>query len=389
MLHPDRADPFDRVDLGALRRRQSYKWRGVPPDAIALTIAEMDTVLADPIRAEIERLLAAGDTGYLSSDTCVAAFVDFALSRWGWQVDRELVRPVADVLTGISDVMDLLTRPGDAVVVTPPVHPGFAALARHGRRRVLDAPLGDDGRLDFAALSAAFAAARRAADRVLLVLCSPHNPTGVVHSRTELATLARLAARFRVRVVADEAHAPLTYPDSAFTPYLTVPGGDNGLAVISAAKAWNLAGFRSALVVAGRGSAVDIARIPDIATNRASGLGLAAQAAAFGDAVEWLDEHLDALDRRRTLLGSLIDSQLPGVGFRVPEASFLGWLDFSALALRAEPAPFFAANAGVLLAPGTRFGSGGSGHARLNFATSTDYLVEAVERMADSLRLRG
>src|SRR5204863_1084158 len=128
-------------------------------------------------------------------------------SRWGWQGDPEHPRVVAAVMSGVAELLLALTAPGDQVVVNPPVYPPFLAVPREVGREVVEAPLGPDWRLDLDALEATFAHGARC-----YLLCSPHNPTGTVHTRDELAVVAELAAAHDVLVIADEVHAPMTLP---------------------------------------------------------------------------------------------------------------------------------------------------------------------------------
>ncbi|EWM63776.1 aminotransferase B [Micromonospora sp. M42] len=240
----------------------------------------------------------------------------------------------------------------------------------------------------------AFRRARAIGERPAFLLCNPHNPTGVVHRPDELATVAELAARHGVRVVSDEIHSPLALPGARFTPYLTVPGAQNAFALLSASKAWNLAGLKAALAVAGPDAADDLARMPEEVSHGPSHFGVLAHTAAFRAGGPWLDRLLDGLDANRALLGSLLAEHLPAVSWRPPEGTYLAWLDCRALGVPTEagdgpgvasdldgPARMFLDRARVALSSGHVFGAGGAGFVRLNFATSPAVLTEAVTRM--------
>jgi cystathionine beta-lyase len=300
-------------------------------------------------------------------------------------------------MIGCAEVLRLVTGAGDAVVVNPPVYPPFYAFVEHIGRRVVEAPLGEDRRLDLNRLEAAFRAERPAA----YLLCSPHNPTGTVHTADELAAVAGLAQQYGVRVVADEAHGPLVLPGARFVPYLSVPGTGNALAVTSAAKGWNLPGLKAALILAGPNADGTLARLPEIVSHGPSHLGVLAHTAALRAGGEWLDALLAGLDRKRALLADLLGAHLPDVRYLPPQASYLAWMDCRGLGLddgagaprgdvtiTAGPAAVFAESARVALSAGPAFGTGGAGHVRLNFATSGDVLTEAVRRMAAAVHPR-
>ncbi|CAM5308465.1 cysteine-S-conjugate beta-lyase OS=Streptomyces fumanus OX=67302 GN=GCM10018772_26380 PE=3 SV=1 [Streptomyces fumanus] len=325
-----------------------------------------------------------GDTGYAAGTGYAEALAAFAGKRWGWDglaVDRTAIVP--DVMLGVVEMLRLVTGPGDPVIVNPPVYPPFFAFVTHLDRRIVEAPLGPDLRLDLAALEDAFRRAVGRGGRAAYLLCSPHNPTGTVHTAGERAAVAGLGPeRYGVRVVADEIHAPLVTGGARFVPYLSVPGAERGLSLMSASKGWNLAGLKAALAVAGPGAAADLARLPEEVGDGPSHVGVLAHTAALRDGTAWLDALLAGLDENRRLLTRLLAERLPGIVHRAGEATYLAWLDCRALGLGDDPAEVFLRRGRVALSPGPDFGTGGAGHVRLNLATTPEVLTEAVRRMA-------
>ena len=202
----------------------------------------------------------------------------------------------------------------------------------------------------------------------------------------ELTAVAALAGRYGVRVVADEIHAPLTAPGVDFVPYLSVPGAGSGLSLMSASKAWNLAGLKAALALAGPEAAADLARLPEEVSHGPSHVGAIAHTAALRDGTPWLDALLDGLDDNRRLLADLLARHLPAITYRPGEATYLAWLDCRALGLGDDPADVFLQRGRVALNSGLPFGTGGAGHVRLNLATSPEVIEEGVRRMVAALR---
>jgi cystathionine beta-lyase len=378
-------DPLRQLSLDQLRQRTSEKWRRYPEDVLPLWVAEMDVLLAEPVAKAVTDAVVSGDTGYPEGSGYAEAFAEFAAARWGWTVETDRIRTVPDMMIGVVEMIKALTGPGDAVVVNSPVYPPFHRFPVFNDRKVVEAPLGPDGRIDFAALAAAFELALGRGGRAVYLLCSPHNPTGTVHTGAELERVARLAADYGVRVVADEAHGPLVGPGARFVPYLTVAGGERGLAVTSAAKAWNLPGLKGALAISGTGAAADLARMPEEMSSSISHLGSLAHAAAFREGGAWLDALLAGLADNRRLLAGLVAERLPGVRYRPHPGTYLAWLDCRGLDLGDDPAAVFLERGRVALNSGLPFGTGGKGHVRLNYATSPQILTEAVDRMAAAL----
>jgi cysteine-S-conjugate beta-lyase len=378
-------NPLSALTLDQLRRRTSAKWRRYPPDVLPLWVAEMDVALAEPIVAAVTEAMAIGDTGYPSGSTYADAIAEFAAHRWGWEFDPGTSSNVPDVMHGIVEVLKLVTGNGDAVVVNSPVYRPFYLFVEHMDRRVMEAPLDAAGRIDLATLEAGFTRATEGGRRAAYLLCSPHNPTGTVHTREELSAVIELAAHHGVRVVVDEIHAPIVYPGSTHSPYLSLPGAESAFAMLSATKAWNLAGLKAALVVAGSAAAEDLARMPEEVRHGPSHVGIIAHVAALRHGRQWLDSMLGGLDANRRLLGELLARHLPAVKYREPQGTYLAWLDCRALELPDDPASVFLDRGRVALVSGPSFGTGGAGHVRLNIATSPEILGDAVLRMAAAL----
>jgi len=379
--------PILGPSLSELRdTRTSVKWRAFGDDVIPVWVAEMDARPCPPVVDTVSAAMARGDTGYAWGPPFVAAVSRYAADTWGWQIDPDATAQTADVMIGVAELVRLFTDDGDAVVVSPPVYDAFYGFVEAVGRRVVEAPLTAEGRLCADTLVAAFREARRGGGRAAYLLCNPQNPTGVVHTAAELTMVAALAAEYEVRVIADEIHAPLVYDTAAFTPYLTVPGAESGVTMFSPSKGWNLAGLKAGLAIAGPGAAADLRRLAEVHRHGASHLAVQAQTTALDDGRAWLAALLTELDANRRLVTDLLAEHLPGVGYRMPEATYLAWLDFRGLDLGDDPATVLRRRAGVAMSSGHRYGTPGAGFARLNFATSPANLTEAVARMGAALR---
>lgn len=394
-------NPLEQLSLDDLRRRTSVKWRVYDPDVLPLFVAEMDTPTAPFVVDAVQRALTAGDTGYDVGTGYAEALAPFAERRWGWTPDVASSRTLPDVMVAITEVLRVLTAPGDAVVVTPPVYPPFFDFPRNEGRHVVEAPLTADARLDLDTLQVAFERATGgrpgggpgSGRRAVLLLCNPHNPTGTVHARSELEAVLALADRYGVRVVADEVHAPFTFEavgrGAPFVPLLSVAGAERAVVVHSASKAFNLAGLRAAVALGGPGAAADLRRIPEVAGHAVNHLAVLAHAAAYAEGDAWLDALLAAVAERRDLAVRLLAERAPAVRVQPAEATYLAWLDVR------DALPDGVADAGahelvlsharVGLGDGVPFGTGGAGRLRLNLATSRAILGDAVERVATAL----
>lgn len=371
--------------LESLRRRSSEKWGTFPPDVLPMFVAEMDFPLAPEIKAALQEAIEAGDTGYVNPhDTrAAAAFAGFAQHTWGWSPQVHRMGVTTDVSVVIVESLRRLIPAGAGVVITPPVYPPFFDLVPEAGGTVVQVPLLDDGRsyaLDLDGIGRALSAGARG-----VLLCNPHNPVGLVHSREQLAELSAIVARRGGFVVSDEIHAPLTHSGHAFTPYLTVSdeARDHGIAAESGSKAFNLAGLKTAFFVAESDRMTKlITSLPEEVTFRAGLFGLIATRAGFTHSRGWLEATVAAIEHNITVLEQQLAASLPAVRLRRPGASYLAWLDMSMLGWGDDPAHVALQNAKVALSSGPAFGPQGIGHARINLACAPATITQAVGRLA-------
>ncbi len=376
---------FDAIDLATLRRRRSYKWTAFAPDVLPAFVAEMDLPLAPAVSAALLEAVQIGDAGYANDVHAAEAFAAFAAGRWGWAPDPQRVAVVPDVMGGVARAIEMLTSPGDGVVLTPPVYGPFRQAIERLERLPVDAPMrAVAGRwaLDVDAISEALAAGARA-----VLLCNPHNPTGSIPTPAELGALRDVAARTGAGLISDEVHAPLTLPGRTFTPLLAL-GEQRALTVTSASKSWNVAGLKCALLIAGdRETGAAVEELP-VALRHPGHYGVLAANAAFRASAEgdsWLEAVTAHLSRQHERARALLAAALPQITVAPADAGYLMWLDCRALGLESDPAEVFLERGRVALSPGPDFGREGAGFARLNVGTSGPLLLEAVRRMRSAL----
>ena len=376
------ADPLE-----LLRRRGSEKWGRFPADVLPMFVAEMDFPLAPEIKAALREAVEDGDTGYVHpGDTrAAAAFAGFARDAWGWSPQVHRMGVTTDVSVVIVESLRRLIPGGGGVIITPPVYPPFFALVPEAGGTVVQVPLLDDGTayaLDLGGIDRALRAGARG-----VLLCNPHNPVGLVHSREQLAELSAIVARHGGFVVSDEIHAPLTHRGHSFTPYLTVSDAarEHGIAAESGSKAFNLAGLKTAFFVAESDRMTKlVTSLPEEVTFRAGLFGLIATREGFASSREWLRATVAAIERNVTVLEEQLAASLPAVRLRRPAASYLAWLDMSALDWGEDPAQFALDHAKVALSSGPAFGSQGAGYARMNLGCAPGTITEAVARLAQA-----
>jgi putative C-S lyase len=392
MPEPEPAFVFDDFTSETLRQRGTIKWSLFEPDVIACWVAEMDFSSAPAVRDAINGAVEREEFGYPTRDEfngLPEAVADFQRSHYDWTIQPSRVHTLPDVLKGVELAIRHYSPEASPVILSTPAYMPFFELPSVTRRRIVEVPvLFDDGvyRMDIEGIDAAFGAGART-----VVLCNPYNPLGRSFSRPELSELASVVDRHGGRVVADEIHAPLTYPERRHVPYASLSDvtASHTITLTSASKGWNLPGLKCAQLIIS--NAVDEERWRSLSmldTHGASTLGIVSNLAAYRDGGSWLDGVVAYLDGNRDYLAELLASHLPAVGYTPPEAGYLAWLDCRGLELDVEPADFFLEKARVATNHGLPFGAPGAGHVRFNFATSRAILREAVEAMGEAISRR-
>jgi cystathionine beta-lyase len=372
--------------FGNFANRSSSKWRRYPEDVLPMHVAEMDFDVSHAIRDRIKDLTDRSDLGYTGPIPEVAkSFEAFALDRWGWQIAPEQLKLATDVGVAAVEILRVLTKPGDKVLVNSPVYSSFYHWIEEVHAEVVDAPLvlrGNDWVLDLSAIDAAFKDGVK-----VYMLCSPQNPVGRVHSAKELTAVAELADKYGVTVISDEIHAPLSWVP--FTPYLALgPAAHRtGVTITSSSKAWNVAGLKAAFLLT-QGSEIQarLKGMPDAMHWRTSLVGAFAMESAFSHSVDWLDEVVEQIQDNLSFFQHEISQKLPKAKLFNMESTYLVWVDLSAYRVD-QVQQVLLQQAKVAVVPGEDHAPEDeySNFVRFNIASSKERISEAVSRMSKVL----
>ena len=386
---------FSRITVDDLRAKRGVKWTKYGPEVLGAWVADMDFPVAEPIREALREAMAREDYGY-SFKSKEGPIPDLFAARakrlYAWEVLPERVEGICDVVQGLYVVIENSTRPGDGVVTMTPVYPPFLNSVHEMGRRLVEFPLQPSQepnnifRLDERSL------ADLIDDNVrLLLLCNPHNPTGRVFSKAELEAVAEIVLSKDLIVFADEIHADLVYSGSMHIPFASL-GQEveaHTITMVSATKAFNIAGLRYAVAVFGSEALqTTYNRTPECLRGGINSFGVIATQSAWRDCDDWLQGLLNYLEKNRNYMIDFLHIELPDITVHPPEATFLSWLDCSNLMLSPDPHTFFLEKARVGLSDGADFGVGGAGHVRLNFATSRPILTQILTRIRDAVANR-
>jgi len=331
-------------DIARLRARRTSKWHKFPPDVLPAWVADMDFGVAPSITAALGRLTRDQEYGYAARDgVLTAAFVRRMERRFGWHTDPADTIAIGDLVQASFSSVMAFSEPGDAILLQLPSYPPFMRAIEDTGRRLIANPMRDDGTqwvLGLGAYEAAPVPRLR-----MLIFCHPQNPTGRAFSRAELEEVADFAIRHDLVVVSDEIHADIVYPGKTHIPLASLHPqiAERTVTITSATKSFNIPALRCAVMHFGAPALKKEfeKRIPSRLLGSPGVTGVDGTVAAWDDGQPWLDEILAQLRANRDWLAEAVAAELPGVTMRLPQATYLAWLDCRALELSCPAGQFF------------------------------------------------
>ena len=382
----------DRRGTGAVMT-DCLKERYGREDLLALWVADMYFETPAPVRVALERRLAHQVYGYsVAPESYWRAILDWERRTNGWEIDRAHLCFIPGIVRGIAFVLDCFTRPGDKVVVQPPVYMPFLNLPRNNGRELVYNPLRFDEasgsyHMDLENLEQVCA---REHPKVL-ILSNPHNPAGIVWTVEELSAVASVCRRHGVLVISDEIHADMPLYGSVHHPFPTVSPDAAAVSVTFAApsKTFNIAGIVSSFCVV---PDEDLRRrffgfLDANELNAPMFLSTVATEAAFTRCDGWRRAMLAYVEGNVDFVCRFLAERVPGIRAVRPQASFLVWLDCRGLGLGHDALiDLFVNRARLALNDGEAFGPGGEGHMRLNVGAPRSMVAEAMHRLEDAVK---
>jgi cystathionine beta-lyase len=373
------------------RGTDSQKWQKYAGrEVLPLWVADMDFPTAPAIIDALHRRVNHGIFGYARPvKSTVDAVVAAMETRYGWKIDPSWIVWLPGLVVGLNIVAQAFAQPGEEVLTLTPVYPPFISAPRNSGRVSVGVPWlhnrTDGGRweIDWNALEHAVTPQTR-----LFYLCNPHNPLARVWQRDELERLAGFCERHNLVLCSDEIHCDLILEPSLPhipTALLSPEIAARTITLMAPSKTYNLPGLGTSMaIIPDKMRRIRFVRACAGIVAEVTSLGFAACEAAYRDSENWRQALLSYLRGNCDYLLNTIALDLPGVRVEAPvEATYLMWLDVSALAVE-SPAAHFEQH-GVGLSDGAMFGAPKGTHARLNFGCPRATLVEAMRRMKSAL----
>ena len=357
---------------------------------VRMWVADMEfaccPAICDAIRERIDRRI----FGYtmMFDDAYYSAFSGWCKSRYGWSFPKEELCFSPGIIPALYQLVEDLIGEGETFVITTPSYGYFLHAAEYNHVPVICSDLIDrDGRftIDYEDLE------RKCADpRVKMLLwCNPHNPTGRVWTEEELLRVAAIVEKYNLWLISDEIHCDIIRRGLCHTPMGKVmPDYPRLITCMSASKTFNMAGLMFSDIIIRDRTERKRFNSRDKIAGMLNPLSIAAHQAAYEKGGEWLEQMKDYLDGNFRFVESFLAEHLPQAEFRIPEATYLAWVNLSGCLPDVKDLPgFFANEAGVLLEGGNSlFVGNAEGFVRLNLAMPRSVLKTGMERIAESIK---
>ena len=394
---------YDRIGTDSSKWDAQIARYGRERIEVGMGTADQDFRIAPAVSRALRERVAHENYGYLTIPASYKeSIVDWNRRRYGLAIDPDTIRHAPGVHPAIISTLRAFCPPGSKVILQTPGYNGFftdvrvvGCVAEESPLRLVDGRY----RMDFEDLER-----RIDHDTHAFILCNPHNPTGNVWSKSDLATLGEICARRRVVVVSDEIHCDFVTKGHAYTPFAALDDEAvvrNSVTCKSVSKSFNLSMLKCAYLFSTNPGYLE--RIEGVGQHRQAmnTLGVVAAEAAYNEGEDWLDQLLEYIDGTLDFAASYVRENVPGVETVKPEGTYLAWLDVRA-AMEAAGLPRAAEEGGdttpeeefqrwlvdhahVHLNPGSSYGVGGAGRMRMNLATSRRLVERALDNVARAL----
>lgn len=356
----------------------SLKWDFFDDD-YPMWVADMDFKVAPAIENAIQKRASHPVYGYtVVPDSLFDAYIGWWKRRYDFEMSKEDMLYATGVMPSISSMIRCLTDVGDNILIQTPVYHVFFYVIEDNARNVLENELiyeNGSYHIDFNDLD------EKLSDSKMMILCNPHNPIGKIWSESDLSKIGELCRKHGVILISDEIHCDLTDPGLKYNPFESL---ENVIRCLSPSKSFNIAGFQSSIVHTKNPEVLAKIKTQMHVDNSDSCNVFATTAvtAAYDGSEEWLEELRQVLYENKQIVKEYLASELPVIKLVECDATYLLWLDCSALKVPSKVlSGFLRQNQGLFLSAGSDFGQNGDSFLRMNIACPKKLLMEGLGRL--------
>ncbi|WP_102346395.1 MalY/PatB family protein [Bacillus sp. Marseille-P3661] len=385
---------FDEI----INRRDTYslKWDGselikkmgitqrYDEETIPLFTADMDLPVPQPLIDALHKTVDHKIYGYsIFPNDYYEAIQNWFKKRHDWEIKKEEIVYSPGTVHAINMAIRAFTKPGDGVIIQRPVYPPFTKVIVGNGRHVKNNALICDENGYYSIDFEDFESKAREENTKLFLLCNPQNPTGRVFNRVELQKLADICAQNDVLIIADEIHGDLIRVDQNFIPIAkSVTSSDHIITCTAINKTFNVAGLHCTNVIIPNPTLRKI-YIAELGMQLASPFTISALIACYNEGEEWLEQLKEYIDGTMEWVTRFIKERIPKVKVRIPEGTYIMWMDFSGYGISPEEVHDRIYNkANVILEDGIMFGKEGLQYQRICLPSPRPIIKEAFERIA-------
>jgi cystathionine beta-lyase len=392
---------YDFDEVIDRRGSQCIKWDGgdlirkygitkrFDADTIPLFVADMDFACPQPVlealRTRVDQRMF-GYSSHLTDSAYSDAVVAWFSRRQKWKITPGDLVYCPGTVYALDVAVKAYTKPHEGVIIQRPVYSPFTKVIEKNGRVVVNNELINDGgyyTMDFEDLEAKASNP----DTTLMFLCSPHNPVGRIWQPEELRKVARICAEHQVVLISDEIHGDLIRVHETFFPIANIADDENIIVCTAINKTFNLAGLHCSNIVI-RNSRLRRQFQHQLGMAAPSPFAISALIAAYNESEEWLEQLKAYIDGNFEFLEQYLKGNMPEVVFRMPEGTYIAWLDFSGYGIDADEVHRrIYDKANVALEGGKRFGEQSVMFQRLCLPVPRSILHEALRRIKEQFRL--
>ena len=386
----------NRKEDGSIKWDNMYKKNpNVSPGIVPLSVADMELLNPPEIIQGLKAHLDKTVLGYTHPTArYYDAFIKWMKERHNWDVKEEWILLAPGIVPAFFMAIKALTKPGDGIIIQPPVYyPFYMAINDNDRRLVTNPLLRDEENLTYRIDYDDLETKAKDPGNKILLFCSPHNPVGRVWTEGELRAVSEICLENDVLMLSDEIHFDILMPGIKHTVYSTLSkeAEQNCVIFTAPSKTFNLAGMQASNIVIPNINIREKVKREFMSNNITilGNLGIKACEIAYAQCGQWLDEFILLLEKNHETVIEFFAKFIPRVNVYPIEGTYLQWLDFRALGLDAKSLEEFMINeAEWFTDEGTIFGEEGSGFERINLACPTELLEEVLERLRTALAAR-
>ena len=368
----------------------SIKWN-VKPDELPMWIADMDFEVAPEIIEAMEKKIQISAFGYeWPGDDYFNAVIDWQKREHGQNAKKDWLIFVNGVVPAISSIVRRVAHTGDNVLVQEPVYNIFYNSIENNGRHVLSNDLifsENKYQINWQDLE------EKLADPLttLMIFCNPHNPIGKVWTKDEVQKVADLCYKHHVVLLSDEIHGDLVREGIDYTPSYSVKGEaqNNVISLISPSKTFNVVALHAATAiipdnnlrhVVDRGLNSDEIAEPNL-------LAIPATIAAYEKGHEWLMQLKLQLQKNFAYTGEKINANLPEIKIIPSTATYLMWLDVSAITTDSQKlVDYLKKETGLIVSAGNIYRGNGSHFIRINLACPMKLVKDGIRRLITGIK---